>query len=149
MQMKKVLIPLAIIGLLAVSGTMLVKQARADEEPSYGRSGVVQQLAEKFNLNQEEVDETLSRYHEQRRADKQVMRDDKFQQAVDDGVITAEQKQVIIDKHQEMFESRGQMREEMQEWMADQGIDLEALSEYGCGGGLGMGGRKGHKFVDR
>lgn len=146
MKLNKILIPLMVIGLLAVSGTILVKQAQADDT-DYGPNGVVERLTERFNLNQDEVEQTLNQYREERRAENQAQHEERLQQVVDDGVITAEQKQAIIDKHEEMMHNRGQMREEMQSWMDNQGIDWQALSTYGCG--EEMGGPKGQGFRGR
>ncbi len=73
---------------------------------------------------------------------------ERLDEAVEDGVITADQKQTLLDKRAEMHEKHEQLREEMHQWMEESGIDHEALAAYrkGCGGHgsgkmHGLGGR--------
>ena len=46
----------------------------------------------------------------------------RLDRAVNDGVITANQKQALLNKHAEMQGKRNQMREEMQKWMEEKTI---------------------------
>lgn len=146
------LIPVAFFGLI-VFGGFLVKQAKADEVDTYGRSGIIERLVEKFNLDEQEVEEEVFRLKEDHRAEKLVRREDGLNRAVEDGVITEDQKEMLLDKHEELCQNRTQTRDDMHQWMENQGIDLDALSEYGvgrvglgCGGDCGGGGRGGHQF---
>ncbi len=127
---KKILIPaiaLSVLGFVVAYGTGKVAAQTT------GRNGLMDRIVERFNLNEDEVDATIEEYRNEKREQNWSDREAKLQQAVEDGVITAEQKQMLINKHQEMWEERGQHREEMQKWMEESGINFEALREYGCG----------------
>jgi hypothetical protein len=130
--------PTALLALLAFGGVWLAKEAKADDIGGYGRNGVIEQLTEKFNLNQDEVDEAVNQFREKRQAEMRAQHEERLQQAVDDGVITSEQKQALENRHNEMRETKTRMREEMQTWMEESGIDFEALRQYG-GGCKGFG----------
>jgi len=104
-----------------------------------------QLIAQKFNLNQDEVQTVFDQYREQRREQRQQENQQRMEenlnQAVADGKITESQKQLILQKHQEMQAEResetfdpGQGREnarkhhdEMEQWAKDNGIDLESV----------------------
>jgi len=136
---------IAFFGLIAFGG-LLVKQAKADEVDTYGRGGMIDRFVERFNLDKQEVEEEVFQLKEEHRAEKRVRHEDRLNQAVEDGVITGGQKEMILNKHEELYQNRMQTREEMQTWMKENGIDIEALTEYGCGGGCGGCGRAGHRF---
>ncbi len=51
-------------------------------------------------------------------------------EAVKDGVITQEQEQAILDKWQEIQKRRRQEKEELINWLREQGIDIDKLSNY-------------------
>lgn len=65
---------------------------------------------------------------------------DRLQDAVDDGDITAEQKTLIESKLDELETAREAQRDELEQWAEDNGID----AKYLIGGGMGMmGGGRG------
>lgn len=68
------------------------------------------------------------------------MQSSRLQNAVDSGVITADQKAKIEQKQQEMKATFDAERESMQKWAADNGIDESAIMR-GDGNGGKMGGR--------
>jgi protein-disulfide isomerase-like protein with CxxC motif len=104
---------------------------------------VAQRLAEKFGVSEDEVKNTFTEAREEHRQQLQTEREQRLQQAVDDGVITAEQKNMLIEKKQEWFQQRAKTKEEHQQWMEESGIDFAALREYGCmGGNRGRLGKK-------
>lgn len=146
MKIRNLIILIAAFSLLILGGGLLAKQAQADDF-GFGRNGVVERLTERFNLNEDEVSEELNQYREEYRAERQANREERWQQAVEDGVITEEQRQALIDKHNEIGEQHQRMREEMQTWMEENGIDFDALHEYGCGAGMGGRGGFGRGFV--
>jgi competence protein ComGC len=147
MKFKNLIFPIAVFGLLVFGGNLLVKQAQADDLGGNGRNGVIERLIERFNLNKDEVNDELNQMQEERQAEMQTRHEERLQQAVEDGVITEAQKQALIDKQNEIQQKQQQIRQEMQTWMEESGIDFEALHEYGCGAGLNMGGPGfGHGF---
>ncbi len=117
MRIKQIFFSVFGLGLLILVGGLFVRQARADEvyQPS-------------VELRQE--------HRERMRLDWE----DRFSQAVEDGVITDSQLDGLIRKKEELMANRTRMREEMQAWMEESGIDLEALRDYGCGAQMGSRG---------
>jgi hypothetical protein len=72
--------------------------------------------------------------------------EDRLQQAVDDGDITADQKKLIEQKQQQLEDARDAMKDELEKWAEDNDIDQKYLMFGGHGmrggpGGPGGGGR--------
>jgi hypothetical protein len=143
MKYKKVILTSTLFAtlLLIAYGTSTIK---ADDVSNY--PPIVQTLVDKFGLNADEVDEVLSEAMAERHAQMQQNKEDALNQAVTDGVITEEQKEALIEKHQEMWQERKtereQHKEEMEAWFEEQGIDHDTLREY-MGGFGKRGGFKG------
>lgn len=143
--MKKILIVgLTLIGLAGV-GWVFAHRALATEAATFNPS-VVDKLVEKFGLNEDEVagifDEARRERQQQMQEQRRTEMEKRLDEAVNDGVITADQKQALLDKQTEMQEKHQQLREEWQQWWEQSGIDLDALAPYyfGCGGrGFGRG----------
>ncbi len=113
-------------------------------ETTQTRSTLLQRIAEKFGLNQDDVDQVVADYQTERRQEMQSAYEDRLTAAVENGQITAEQKQLILEKHnqlQQEYDSENQQRqqhqEELQAWADENGIDVSYL---GVGGGRGMRG---------
>ena len=121
--MRKILIVgLALIGLLGV-GWVFANNALATEDTAGTFDNMRQ---ERLQYRQEQMEAGLD-------------------EAVGDGVITAEQKQTLLNKRAEMQERREQLREEMRAWMDENGFDCEALAPYRAGYG-GRGPDRTHGF---
>jgi cell division protein FtsN len=138
---KKLLIPT--LGLAALIGTGIVGTSIVKADSFNPNSPIVQKLVERFGLNEDEV---VSTFEELRTEHQEMIRrtkEEKLNQAVNDGVITEEQKQALLAKWEEMKAEKEQHREEMENWFDEQGIDREALMQYGGfgRGGLGKMGR--------
>lgn len=129
---KKVLLTILALGTFVSVSTLAVSKVFA-EDSEYTHP-VVARLAERFNLNEDDVEAVFDAVREERREEVQAEREDKLSQAVADGVITEEQKEAILAKKQEMRseyqEKKEQHKQEMQAWFGEQGIDHEALREY-------------------
>ena len=154
---------LIVIGSSLVLGTaslgLLSVPALAEDQPSY--PPIVQKLAEKFNLNPEEVQIVFKETREEKH-------DEHLDELVEEGKITEEQKTVINEHHDEMMakvenlRTEGKTREEIQEalktdreefitWLDEQNIELpmgrprgngegnQMRKEFGRGQGMGMG----------
>ena len=136
---KRLLIP--VLGLAALLGATVfgVGAVKADEESNF--HPMMQNLVERFGLNEDEVETFFDEQMEERHQMMQQNRQDRLGEAVSDGVITEDQKNALSGKWNEMHEERSQERqehrEEMQAWMEEEGIDHEALHEYS---GFGQGG---------
>ncbi len=137
---KKLIIgtALVLVGVIGV-GVYGVQQAQAQE---YAQApSIVQEFSDRFGLDSDDVETALGDIREEHRAQRSVDREEMLQQAVEDGVITAEQRQMLLDHRTEMEAEREQRRAEREEWREQSGIDFDALREYG--GGCGMGGKFG------
>jgi hypothetical protein len=145
---KKILIPTLALAAVTGLGVLGVTSVKADE--ARPNSPIIETLIEKFNLDQDEVNTALDEVRQERQGQMQQNREERLNQAVSDGVITEEQKELIQTKWQEMFSQREQERqahqEEMQAWFEENGIDHDALMGYGGFGPRGPMGQKGPGF---
>ena len=133
---KKILLPILGIAALVGTGIFATSVVKANDASPY--PPIVQNLVERFGLNEKEVQTFFDEQREERQQLRWQNREEKLNRAVEDGVITAEQMEAFQAKHQEMETNRKQHREEMKTWFEQQGIDVEALREYGgCGGDFG------------
>jgi hypothetical protein len=135
--MKKILTATLLAAVL-VGGTFLVTQnALAQEEPV----GLIERLAQRFGLDQAQVEEEVSRFRQDGGFRRGVQKPEAdLDQAVADGAISPEQKQALEAKWEERQAQREAHREEMKTWMEEQGLDCQTLSQYR---GAMRGGRKG------
>jgi hypothetical protein len=146
LKTKQWLIPVMGLSLIVLAGILMVKEARADDL-DYGRGRMIEQLSERFNLNEDEVNKTVDEFRQERQNEMQARHEDHLNQAVQDGVITNDQKQALLNEHEEIRQEREKKWTEMQSWMEESGIDFQALKEYGVGQvGLGCGGGRGGRM---
>lgn len=131
---KKILIPTLGLAALVGLGALGVSAVKANDTGN----GFVQRIAERFGLNEEEVSTFVQEMREERKTQMQTSMEERLDQAVADGVITEEQKQALLDKKADMWAEKEQHREEMQAWFEEQGIDREALMQYGGFGHKGF-----------
>lgn len=133
-----------ILGALILGGVVYSANALADDTTT--RPGPnTEALAQKLGVDQSKVDSAMDEIRADRQKERQEQVASKLDEAVKDGIITAEQKQKILDKQSEIRGQRGQKRTEMQEWYKANGIDFDKVHEYiGFGGnGQGNGGGRG------
>jgi flagellar biosynthesis GTPase FlhF len=140
---KKILIPALAV---AIGGGLLYTASNASAYFGWGNGEyppIVEDMVEKFNLNEEEVKTYFDEQRQEHQQQMQQHKEERLNQAVEDGVISEEQKQALQDKWQEMWQERQsereQQREEMEAWFEEQGIDQDALMQYGGFGGRGFG----------
>lgn len=130
---KKIIYSLLGVLILGLTTLALVKPAMA-QDPSLPNFPLVEKIASKFGLNQDEVSATFKELHQERLQERQAERESQLDKAVADGVITKEQKQLLIQKHQENQQQRQAQRQahqqEMMTWMEQNGIDHNTLKEY-------------------
>lgn len=145
---KKILIPalsLALLGLTAFGVTSIKAQGDGNYPP------IVQKLVERFGLNEGEVQQVFDEARGERQEQMKAKFEERLEQAVADGKITAEQKQLILAKQAEMQANRGQWqdltpeerkakmgehKEEMKTWAEENGLDLSQFKLIGPGGGM-------------
>lgn len=123
------------LAVLAVAGKAITTPANALEN---NYPSLIQKIAETFNLNQGDVENVLNQNREEVQQERQQQRTQNLDQAVENGVLTSEQKETLENKWQERKSEMEQHREEMNKWMEEQNIDHDALRQYmGFGGGKG------------
>lgn len=143
---KKVVLP-ATVALAVLAATIVATNSvLAQDATSY--PSIVQKIAERFNLNEADVQSVFDEEREEKHAEMFALFADRLDELVSDGEITSEQKEAILDKHEEMQakmeELRGLSHEERHEKMVDlheefrawaeaQGLDLSLLRPLGHG----------------
>jgi hypothetical protein len=155
---KVALVSLGVVAGLGLGAAGLAGAAEANET---SLPPMVQGLAEKFNLSQEEV----ASYLETEREERQVEREAEFTASLDtattEGTLTEAQKTALIAKHEELQTKREALRtvsgpdkrddmqtirDEWQAFLTAQGIDEDILPQQGPnGGGMNGTGRGMHR----
>lgn len=148
-----------VAGATVVSGLYGVSQVSAADSTT-NFPPMVQRMVEKFNLNTDEVLKMVEEDRTERRTERESELKVTLDQAVKDGKITEAQKTVILAKHEEIqakIEALGtltgserrtkmtEIRTEMNEYLASQGIDESIMPgprgpQGGEGQGTGFGG---------
>jgi len=120
---------IALLGAVGYGATVAVAQEVGDDAHPF-----VQMLAERLGLDENEVEEALNEIKADKYAQMQERKEDRLLDAVEDGVITEEQRQALMEKHQEMWTERNrereEHREEMDAWFEGEDINHEELMEY-------------------
>lgn len=150
MLSKKIIIPVLALTLTGATVFGIAKvNAQSTTQPY---QGLVQAIAQKFNLNQSQVQSVVDQYREQLQASRQQQRQDKLKTKlntlVQQGKITAAQEQSILAEfvklqgeynpaniqnltraqRQQEFQKRQQ---ELQSWASSQGIYLSLIRSLG------------------
>jgi hypothetical protein len=134
---KKALI-LSIMALALVIGTAGWANNTKAQTTTIGNKTIVDKLADKFKLNQNDIQSVFDEERQEKQKTRQVQMNAKLDQAVKDGVLTEDQKQKIIAKRESNQKERIKQRAEMQQWLKDNGIDAEKLHPYSGKFGKGM-----------
>lgn len=97
---KRIILPAILLtGALAV-GTLGFSTATASDEKSY--PPIIQKLAERFNLNQDEVMNVFEEVRGEHHAFMATNFEEHLDEMVSEGKITEEQKQKILENHEEL-----------------------------------------------
>ena len=145
---NKILVPSVILLTILFASIYSANRVLA-EDTLYPR--IVTRLAEKFNLSEEDVNEVFEEDHAAMWQDRQVKMEERLSEAVSAGVITEEQKTLLLTKMNEWQADRSALRqehrEEMESWMEENGINHDSLRQYmGFGGHGGFGKGMGMRF---
>lgn len=148
---KYIFIPIAMLGLVAVLAWSMTDKVNAFGGENR-KSEFAAVIAQKFGLDQAQVEETIQQYHQQemetRHQEMESRMEERLQRAVAAGNLTEVQMNAILEKHDEMHERmqelhdqdlskedlremRADLRDEMQNWAEEQGIDFEVFMEFG------------------
>lgn len=130
---------LLIISIVVLSGfiiyTRIDKSILANEGYGPMDKTLIQKLVDRFGLKEEEVQSVFDEVRNERHQEMQSRVEEQLSEAVQNKEITEEQKQLILQKKQELQELRD--TEELNQWAEENSIDLKYL-------GIGMFGRNGN-----
>lgn len=141
---RKIAVPMIVLGLAAMTGTV-VHTGSASASNEVWRDEAVQNLSEKLGVEKEKIDAAFDEIKQKRRVERQDQVSAKLDEAVSNGVITAEQKQKILDKQAEHRTQAEKQRAEMEQWLKDNGINSDKLYDYIGRGNGGMNRGGGHR----
>lgn len=141
---KHLIIPALVLTVAGTGGLLGARQAYAQAESD--RPPLVEKLAERFKLNPDEVQAVFEEERDAHRAEMEAKFSMQLDQYVEQGKITAEQKQLILEKQKEMMEQHQQEfeqlkvkspqerkalmqqhRTDIETWAAEHGIDPQYL----------------------
>ena len=137
-------------------GITLLGAASVYAQSSGQYSNLVSMIAQKFNLKQADVQAVFDSARAQQKTNMQNKFNANLDQAVKDGKLTEAQKQLILQKRQELQNARqnlknmtadqrkaamSQQKTDLQNWAKANGIDIKYL--FGFGGRMGGMGMKG------
>lgn len=145
-NLKKALIIALIVTLLTGAAVFGLGEVYAQNTANQQLPTLVQMIAQKFGLNQNDVQSVFDQYRQERQTKMEANFEAKLDQLVKDGKITDAQKLLIIAKHKELLSQRGadkanfknmtptqrkdairQERQELQAWANQNGINLQYL----------------------
>lgn len=160
MASKKSLIVAGIVtSSLGLTAAMVPNMASAAEtSDGSSKASIVDKIATKFNLNKDQVQQVFDQDRQEHEADRKAKLEERLTQAVSDGKITADQKQAILTKLDELQKQREankdkfkdmtaaerkaameQERTDLQTWAKQNNIPMEYLMMGGPGHDHGMG----------
>lgn len=153
MLSKKIIVPVLIVALAGATVFGIAKvNAQSTTQPY---QGLVQAIAQKFNLNQSEVQSVVDQYRQQQHASRQQQQQDrlktKLSTLTQQGKITATQEQAILAEFAKLqseynFTNMGNLtrtqrqqefqkhQQELKSWASSQGINLSLIGPLGSGG---------------
>lgn len=143
----RMIVPIA--ALMAVMGVDVYAADAAEAE----RTSLVDRIIAQFNLNKDEVQKVVEQERAQRQQENRDRVTASLTDAVTQGKITEEQKNMILAKHEDMQKTRtetrtagdrtanraarAQERQELEQWAKDNNIDAQYMM---MGNGMGRGG---------
>lgn len=148
MKKRQMIFVLLVLGLVAVGtvfGATLIAVA-AEDGADY--PPIIQALADRFDLNPDDVKEVFDERHEAKHGEMQQRHEGKLDGAVEAGTLTEEQKDELLQKMSEFrskmeeqkdlspaerFEAMKEHKEELKTWADENDVDLGLLG--GCGQG--------------
>jgi len=121
------------LGLFTIVGSLYFAKPTQAQNPV---TTLIDRIAEKFNLNQNEVQKVADDFRSEKMKTMQTERrarlEERLTQAVSNGKITQTQKNSILKKMDELQKKREEDRTDMLNWAKQNGLE-------GKGFGMGMG----------
>ena len=131
-------VALSVVLVAGVLGTGIVLAASNSFYPP-----IVEKLAEKLNVSNSDVNTAFDEVHQEKRQEAQERFEQQLDQAVEDGKITKEQKEVLLKKNTEIQEQQEEvmeLKQDLKNWADENDVDLRNVMGKGSKGGL-----KGHR----
>lgn len=100
----KIILPALVLALAGLTTIGVIGASAEDTDKPY--FSIVQKLAQRFNLNEAEVQAVFDESRGQHQSQMQLRFEEKLNQAVTDGELTEGQKQAILEKHDQLKSMR-------------------------------------------
>jgi len=157
----KFIVPTLVVGTFVLTAGVYGVGITLAQDEEAGHTSLIQKLAARFNVEESEVEGVFAEHHQEMQAERVAEMEEKLSEAVEDGKITAEQRDALVEKKGEMKskheglkdlspeDRRAQMKEfrgEMKDWAEENDIDMRDIAPKdgkGKRGGKGMGGSGG------
>jgi hypothetical protein len=152
-KLRKSLVVAAAVATIGGVGVVSATAAQAAAHSSGSSDSLAQQIADRFGLNKDEVQQIVDENRTAHKAEREAKAAERLQQLVDDGTITAEQQVLIEAKMKELKEARDAKKEafrelshderkarmdgqkaELEKWAEENGLDLSKLKGVLSGG---------------
>ncbi len=141
-SVKMILSLIAGLALFLIVGTACTNEISADplEDNGNGQLSLLERIAERFDLDIDEVTGFAEELKEERRAGMEERFEERLDELVEDGKITGDQKEAILEKKEEMEafreeledikvsearEAMKEMREELKDWTEENDLELK------------------------
>lgn len=168
---KKVVLP-ATLGISLIGAILFATTSVRAQTPAPGTQTIIQRIAQRFNLNEGDVQAVFNASKQERHAQKLTQIEGQLSTDVTSGKITEAQKQLILNKMKETFfpsemkeleqnhleqldgdhsQMKAQMRTkkaELENWARQNSIDLNYLLSLKGHGGMGGHGFHGENHTD-
>lgn len=158
--MKKayLILPSVIVAFGAIA---LIGKATVFAQTNTNRPSFVAELAQKLGIEEGKVQTAVDEIHEEHHAEIEANFENRLTQLVTDGKITADQKQLILDKHNEIQTQMEDLKnqdltpearhtkmkeifDDLETWAKNNNIDTQYVGFFGHGKGFGKGFRMGY-----
>jgi len=101
---KSLIVPVAVVTM--AGGVIFATNQVSAKGMLDSHATLIQKLTEKFNLNEAEVQAVFSEVRDERRVQMQAQLETKLDEAIANGELTTQQKELILGKHEEMKANR-------------------------------------------
>lgn len=109
------------IAILTLAGAATIGFRSVYATDSQGKyPSIIQKLVERFGLNETDVQTVFDEVKQEKQSLMQERFEERLNQAVGDGKLTEAQKQLVLDKHQEMVVNRQENKEDWHDMTFEQ-----------------------------
>ena len=126
MKKRKMIVPALALGVATVVGVAGISHVSANEGDQY--PPIIEKIAEKFNLNQDEVKQVFDEERESHQEEMKAKREERLNQLVSDGKLTEDQKNALTAKEEEMQKERETQMEAVKDLSPEE--RREKMEEY-------------------